>query len=525
MIRIDEIKLPINYSDVDLYNAVAKRLKSKVGQFKNVKLVRKSMDARKKEQIHFVVGVTLDFVGNEDKKIKQLKDKKITKAVNFSYKMPMVDYGGRYRPVVVGAGPCGIFAALVLAEAGLKPLVIEGGKDVVERKKDVENFWQKGLFSPSSNVQFGEGGAGAFSDGKLTTGTKDLRHRRILADFVKAGAPEEILYLAKPHIGSDNLPHVVENLRRRIENLGGEYRFSTLLKDIIVEKNAVTGIVVESDLGTETWDCDRLILALGHSARNTYEMLYSHGVAMEPKAFSLGVRIEHSQSAINIAQFGVDEFGAADYKLAVHLPNGRSAYTFCMCPGGVVVGAASENGGVVTNGMSVFARDGVNANSALLIGVTPQDFPGDEPLAGMRWQRDIEAKAFLAGGGDFGAPCQRLGDFMEYRPSLSCGKILPTYLPRVQMGEVASCLPDFIGESIAMAIPLLAAKLKIFDDPDALLTAPETRSSAPVKILRDEGGESSIKGLYPAGEGSGYAGGIMSSAADGLKIGENVLKF
>lgn len=524
MLKIDEIKLPVKHSSGDVTAAIAKILKVAEDDLGEWKIVRRSVDARKKPELYYVYSVAVEFKGNEEKKVKQLKNKKISLYRPGVYVAPQNCYKGRYRPVVVGAGPCGIFAALTLARAGLKPLILERGKAVEERQGDVEGFWRGRILNPESNVQFGEGGAGAFSDGKLNTGTRDLRHRQIIVDFIEAGAPEEIGYLAKPHIGSDNLPKVVKNLRGLIESLGGEFRFSTRLTDIILEEGSLVGIKTQDAQGEMVLDCDRLVLAVGHSARDIYSLLYDRGVDMAAKAFSLGVRIEHPQALINKVQYGTDALGAADYKLSVHLEGGRGVYTFCMCPGGVVVGAGSQGNGVVTNGMSLFSRDGANANSALLVAVTPVDFPTNHPLGGMYWQEEIEQRCFQIGGGDYSAPCQLVGDFLANRPSSEFRGVSPSYLPGVKFADLRECLPRIIWESLALALPRLEEKLPGFASGDPVLTAPETRSSAPVRILRDKGGEANIRGLFPAGEGSGYAGGIMSAAADGMNIAELMLQ-
>lgn len=523
MLKIDEIKLPVEHSFEDIITAVAKALKVAEENLGTWKIIRKSIDARKKPELCYVYSIAVEFKGNEAKKVKQLKNKKVSIYKPEVYIAKKSCYSTKYRPIVMGAGPCGIFAALTLARAGLKPLILERGKPVEERQLDVEDFWFKRDLKNESNVQFGEGGAGAFSDGKLNTGTRDLRHRRIIADFVEAGAPEEICYLAKPHIGSDNLPKVVKHLRELIQSLGGEFRFSTRLTDIIIEDNCLVGIKTEDSQGEAVLECDRLVLAGGHSARDIYRLLYEKGAALAAKPFSLGVRIEHPQELINKVQYGTDALGAADYKLAVHLPDGRGVYTFCMCPGGVVVGAASECGSVVTNGMSAFKRDGTNANSALLVAVTPADFPTDHPLGGMYWQQEIEKVCFQLGGGDYSAPCQLVEDFLANRPSPGFRRVRPTYLPGVKFANLREYLPPIISDSLALALPGFEEKLPGFASHDAVLTAPETRSSAPVRILRDRGGESNIRGIFPAGEGSGYAGGIMSAAADGMRIAELIL--
>jgi hypothetical protein len=459
-----------------------------------------------------------------------------------------------------------LFAALALAQAGAKPILIERGKDVVRRVKDVQTFWKDGTLNPESNVPFGEGGAGTFSDGKLTTQIKDKhnRVRKVLEELVAAGAPEEILWQAKPHIGTDNLVRVVKHLREKILSLGGQVRFETKLTGLVVKDHRITGAVVSRVQGnagfqpalntaqagclrsvTETIATDGLVLALGHSARDTFEMLHQAGVTMELKPFSIGVRIEHPQALIDTAQYGKfaghPRLGAADYKLVHHCQNGRSAYTFCMCPGGEVIAASSEPGGIVTNGMSVYRRNRPNANSALLVGVTPEDFvkfsildagPQIEngklkmenkntPLAGIAFQRHWEQKAFAVGGRNYFAPVQLVGDFLNRKPSLYLGQIIPSYTPGVTPCDLAETLPAFVIETLRLAIPEMDKKLRGFAMPEAVMTAVESRSSCPLRILRDESFQSvSVRGLYPAGEGAGYAGGIISAAVDGLKIAE-----
>jgi len=432
--------------------------------------------------------------------------------------------------VVVGAGPCGLFAALLLAQMGFRPIILERGKVVRERTKDTWGLWRRSVLNPESNVQFGEGGAGLFSDGKLYSQIKDPHHhgRKVLTEFVTAGAPPEILTLGKPHIGTFRLVTIVENMRRTIESLGGEYRFESRLEDIHVEVGSdgerhVRGVVLADGTQIAT---DHVVLAVGHSARNTFAMLRERGVAIEAKPFSIGVRIEHPQSLIDRCRFGEGaghpELGAADYKMVHHCANGRSVYTFCMCPGGTVVAAASEPGRVVTNGMSQYSRNERNANAGIVVGISAPDYPGD-PLAGIAFQRMWEGRAFVTGGSDYRAPAQRVGDFLAMKPSTALGDVVPSYKPGVQMADLAACLPDFAVEAIREAIPAFDRQIKGFAMADAVMTGVETRTSSPVRIGRDESCQSlNTRGLYPAGEGAGYAGGILSAGVDGIRVAEAV---
>ena len=516
MIQVKDIYLPL---DGDLKSACAKKLRVPVQDVTEARLLRRSVDARKKNDVHFTVTAAVSLRRGEERfepyvpwvppQVAVLKEKPA------------------HRPVVCGAGPAGLLAALILARAGAEPLLIERGAPIEERRQDVERFHATRVLDTESNVQFGEGGAGAFSDGKLNTGTHDPRGRQVLHDLAAAGAPEEILWQAKPHIGTDRLPAAVRGLREKILALGGEVRFHTRLTDIRLENGAVAGVTVTSPTGEDYIPTDTLILAGGHSARDLVALLEAKGAELRQKPFSMGVRCEHPQSLINEAQYGPfaghPALGAADYKLAVHLPDGRGVYTFCMCPGGTVVAAASEDGGLVVNGMSVFARDGANANAALLCEVRPEDFGSGHPLAGAALQRQWERAAFLAGGGDYTAPAQLLGDFLAGRPSAGPGSVAPSYPLGVRWGALDGCLPAFALSAIREAIPLFDRKLRGFALPDAVLTGIESRSSSPVRICRDESGQSNLRGLFPCGEGAGYAGGILSAAVDGIRQAENAL--
>ena len=524
MIRINEVALPLDYTNETVLIAAARTIGVSPERIKSAKLVKRSVDARKRSSVQFTAAVEAVLSPADERAIlKRFKPNKVSHAEEYRYELPACKKLVK-RPVVVGAGPGGLFAALMLARMGQSPILIERGKSVDDRTKDVLAFWKDGALDTKSNVQFGEGGAGAFSDGKLNTGTKDPRTRMVLEELAAHGAPKEILWLAKPHIGTDRLKPTVKAIREDIISLGGEVRFSTQLVGIKAQNGKVVSITVEKNGSSDVIETDVVILAIGHSSRDTFEMLFRTGFAMESKPFSVGVRIEQLQENINKAQYGSfydhPALGAADYKLNVHLKNGRGVYTFCMCPGGYVVASASEENTVVTNGMSEFARDGINANSALLVGVNPADF-GDGVLSGVEFQRKLERTAFIAGGGGYKAPVQRVADFLENKKSIGFGAVHPTYRPGVEFAELSDYLPGFVCDSIKQALPLLNGRLHGFADGDALLTGAETRSSSPVRILRGADLQSlNVKGVYPCGEGAGYAGGITSAAVDGVRCAE-----
>lgn len=536
---IDHLRLPLGHTPDDLVRAIARAAGVSPEQAAGHTLLKKSIDARRKDDIRIAYTVRL-----QDKPAVLTGIAGLPALAGALSRSGSLGQPGEPRPVVVGLGPAGLFAALYLALAGRRPLVLERGQPVAIRELDVARFWQAGILDPESNVQFGEGGAGTFSDGKLTTGIKDPRCRAVLEELVLAGAPAEILYLARPHVGTDRLRAVVSALRTRIEQLGGEVRFTCRLEDIATTDNSsdrpvlaairVSRRQADGRRETETIPVRRLILAVGHSARDIFQMLADRRLALEPKPFSLGVRVEHWQAMIDAGQYGRmaghPQLPPADYKLAVHLPTGRSVYTFCMCPGGQVIASASEAGGIVTNGMSALARSEANANSAILVGITPADFPEPGPLGGMVLQRQIERQAWQLAGGSQRAPAQRIGDFLgdgqtvclncrDRRPS-PWPPVEPSYLPGVVWTELSGCLPDFVSASLREALPLLDRRLAGFAHPAAVLTGVETRSSSPVRILRDSRLEASVGGVYPCGEGAGYAGGILSAAVDGLRCAE-----
>ncbi len=520
MIRLRDISLPPEHNAHQLQFEAAQMLRISNSKIRQLRIVRRSVDARKKPHVRIIYTIDVVVEGSENKILKQSGCKRASIAPAAYYKPPKAAACPQTRPVVVGFGPAGMFAALILALAGMKPLVLERGGDAASRHEKVEKFFATGELDEKSNVQFGEGGAGTFSDGKLNTGVNNPRIGWILEQFVKAGAREDILYDAKPHVGTDVLLTVVQNLRQRILSLGGEVRFHTQVTGLVLDGDRLTGL---KTAGGEVIPCSHAVLAIGHSARDTFAMLAETGVPMEPKPFAMGVRIEHKQAAVDLAQYGGNDpaLPPADYKLVQHLQN-ETVYTFCMCPGGYVVAAASEPGRVVTNGMSYADRDGENANAALLVTVNPGDFPYGGTLGGMQWQREIEERAYQVSG-SYRAPAQRVGDFLTGKPSEGPGQVLPTYRPGVAWCDLHGVLPGKITRALEEALPQLEGKLKGFSDPDAVLTAPETRSSSPVRILRDDTRQSRIRGLYPTGEGAGYAGGIMSAAIDGIQSAEAII--
>ncbi len=513
MIKITNIKIKADLSDDELFEKIYKKYKINKNDVTERRIIKKSIDARNKADIFYNYSAELECK-NENK----IKNVQIVKKEE-PFKI-IVNRKSSKRPVIIGAGPAGLFSALTLAQNGIKPIIIEQGKTVDERKKDVEEFQKTGKLNTLSNVQFGEGGAGTFSDGKLTSGIHNPLCKIVLKEFYNFGAPEQILYINKPHIGTDNLINIIRNMRNEIIKLGGEFLFNEKVTDFEFENSKVTAVICGKRIETDT-----VILAIGHSARSTFEKLYEKGVKMEKKNFSIGVRIEHKQSMINKSQYGEItklKLPPAEYKMAYHGEN-RSCYTFCMCPGGTVIASSSEPETIVTNGMSVYARNGENANSAVLVNVTPNDFKGESPLEGMYFQKDLEQKAFKLGGSNYNAPIQRFEDFENNVKSTHIGEIKPTYKPGVTLSNLNEILPDFISKTLIEGIKYFDKSIKGFAHPDAILTGVETRSSSPVQITRNENKQSNIKGLYPCGEGAGYAGGIMSAAVDGIKCAIAVL--
>ena len=525
MIRAGNISVPLDFDFSRLREFCAEKFGISLGEIKSAVLTKKSVDARKKSDVHFVITIDMDVRGEE----KLLRNHKNFSAVRKNpYDIPKIGAGSE-RPVIIGFGPAGMFAALVLAMAGACPIVLERGADVDSRVKAVSRFEQEDILDPECNVQFGEGGAGTFSDGKLTTGIKDRRIGWIFEQLVKFGAPDEILYLAKPHIGTDKLRETVKNLRRRVIELGGEVRFGSRFCGYTSENGRISSVIYKDTEGEHSINARNVILAAGHSARDVFEMLHENDISLSRKNFSVGVRVEHLRRDIDKAMYGRfagnPALKAADYKLAVHLPNGRSLYTFCMCPGGVIAAASSEEGRLAVNGMSYFARDKENSNSALLVNINTDDFEGDDPLAGMHFQREIERKAYLAGGGGYKAPVTAVGDFLDGKLTVSLGRVKPSYAIGYTFAKPEDYLPDFVCDTLRLVIKEMGKKIGGFDDPEAILTGVESRSSSPVRINRGEDLQSiTLAGLYPCGEGAGYAGGIVSAAADGMKCAEAVCR-
>jgi uncharacterized FAD-dependent dehydrogenase len=530
MLRITELKLPLDHAADALRPAICQRLGITDGELLDFSIFKRSYDARKKSAI--VLIYTLDIaVADESALLAEFADDRhLGPTPDTTYKfVAQAPADLPTRPVVIGTGPCGLLAGLMLARMGFKPIILERGKAVRERTKDTWGLWRNNKLNPESNVQFGEGGAGTFSDGKLYSQIKDPQHhgRKVLEEFVKAGAPDEIMYVSKPHIGTFRLVKMVENIRATITDLGGEIRFGSKVERLVIDDHQVRGVVLADGSTIAT---DHVVLAVGHSARDTFQTLHEQGVYIEAKPFSIGFRVEHPQALIDQARFGPNAgneiLGAADYKLVHHCKNGRAAYSFCMCPGGQVVAATSEEGRVVTNGMSQYSRAERNANAALVVEVKPEDFPGDyktNPLAGIDFQRHWESAAFVAGGGTYAAPAQRVGDFLAGRPSTALGAVDPSYQPGVHMTDLASCVPPFVIEALREAIPAFDKQIRGFAMADAVLTGVETRTSSPIRIKRGADYQSiNTRGLYPAGEGAGYAGGILSAGVDGIKVAEAV---
>lgn len=571
MIRISDIRIPLDYNVELLKGIAAQTLEIDPVRIIRLEIASLSVNSKDKEDIHFIVAITVCISGDENEVIFRRKTKSITREIRIEYSKPLIHTNNgsltnkqfRSRPIVVGCGPAGLFAALILAQAGTKPVLLERGQDIDRRRISVNNFWNTGELDTNSNVQFGEGGAGAFSDGKLKTGKKDPRKMMILETLVEAGAPPEIMFLSKPHIGTDRLGSTVKWIRNKIISLGGEVRFSTILTRIIHSDGRVKGVGFFNNGNYDEISCENVILAIGNSARDTIEALFADGVFMEPKPMAIGLRIEHPQELINRIKYGKfvsrlslsglqpnlgvqnqnlsvpqpnlgvqnpnlsvpqPNLGAADYKMVVHLPSGRGVYTFCMCPGGYVVAAASEENAIVTNGMSEYARNGKNSNSAILVTIGGDIIQSTNPLAGINFQRGIESQAYKVGGGGYKAPVQRLEDFLLNRNSAAFGDVLPTYTPGTCFAQVDSYLPEYVSESIRQAIKEMDEWMPGFAFPDALLTGPETRSSSPVRILRGANCQAlGISGLFPCGEGAGYSGGIISAAVDGVICAEKIL--
>ncbi|MDX2145352.1 MAG: NAD(P)/FAD-dependent oxidoreductase [Rhodospirillaceae bacterium] len=531
MLRLTEFKLPLDHTEDQLKSELLKRLKVPAGDLIGFKVFRRGYDARKTDRIFLIYTLDLDLKNQVAVLKRFAKDRNVTVAPDTRYlAVTTAPQTVRERPVVIGFGPCGLFAGLLLAEMGFRPIIVERGKIVRERTVDTFGLWRKRVLNPESNVQFGEGGAGTFSDGKLYSQIKDPKHRarKVLTEFAAAGAPDEILYVSKPHIGTFRLVSMIENMRQKMIALGAEIRFQSKVDDIEIQPGQdgighVRAVVLNTGERIAT---SHVVMAVGHSARDTFRMLHDKGIFMEAKPFSIGVRIEHPQEMIDARRFGKFAghplLGAADYKLVHHCANGRSVYSFCMCPGGTVVAAVSEPGRVVTNGMSQYRRAKRNANSGIVVGITPADYP-NHVLGGIDFQRHWEEVAFKAGGENYDAPGQLVGDFLAGRASTALGGVTPSYKPGVRLTDLSSCLPDYAAAAIREALPVFGKQLKGFDMPDAVMTAVETRTSSPIRVTRDETFQSrNTRGLYPAGEGAGYAGGILSAGVDGIKVAEAV---
>ena len=532
MLRLTELKLPLDHTADALRPVICQRLGIADADLLDFTIFKRSHDARKKSAIVLIYQIDVTLRDEDAVRARLHDDRHVVPTPDMTYRhVAQAPAGLQMRPVVIGTGPCGLLAGLLLAQMGFRPIILERGKAVRERTKDTWGLWRKHVLDPESNVQFGEGGAGTFSDGKLYSQIKDPNFlgRKVMAEFVKAGAPEEIMYVSKPHIGTFRLVKMVENMRATITGLGGEIRFGSKVDRIIIDNHQVRGVELA---GGEQIASEHVVLAIGHSARDTFQMLYEAGVYVEAKPFAIGFRIEHPQTLIDHARFGPSAgnelLGAADYKLVHHCANGRAAYSFCMCPGGQVVAATSEPGRVVTNGMSQYSRAERNANSALVVNVEPADFPGDyrkNPLAGIDFQRHWESQAFIAGGSSYDAPAQRVGDFLAGRPSSALGQVDPSYQPGVHMTDLSTCAPAYVIDALREAIPAFDKQIRGFAMADAVLTGVESRTSSPIRIKRGDDFQSiNTRGLYPAGEGAGYAGGILSAGVDGIKVAEAVAK-
>ncbi|MBV2130854.1 NAD(P)/FAD-dependent oxidoreductase [Arsukibacterium indicum] len=525
MLRLTEIKLPLNHDEKALTAAILSKLQINAEQLHSFTVFKRGFDARKKTDIQLIYTLDLEVENEAQLLATFASDQHVKPSPDTSYKfVARAPAELAERPIVIGLGPCGLFAGLLLAQMGFKPIILERGKEVRERTKDTFGFWRGKALNPESNVQYGEGGAGTFSDGKLYSQVKDPKHygRKVMSEFVAAGAPEEIMYVSKPHIGTFKLVAMVEKMRAKIIELGGEIRFSSKVEKLHIDNGQLTGLTLASG---EQLHSKHVVLAVGHSARDTFQMLYDQGVHIEAKPFSIGFRIEHEQSMIDECRFGPNAgnpiLGAADYKLVHHCSNNRTVYSFCMCPGGTVVAAASEPGRVVTNGMSQYSRHERNANSAIVVGIDPErDYPG-HPLAGIALQRQLEEQAFKVGGESYHAPAQLIGDFLKGRASAGLGEVKPSYTPGITLTDLTQVLPDFAIAAIREAIPAFDRQIKGFAKADGLLTGVETRTSSPICIKRGSDYQSiNVRGLYPAGEGAGYAGGILSAGIDGIKVAE-----